>query len=68
MTDTREARSEIDTTATRDPEADYQRKKAEIRADASLSWEAKERQIRELGLEFDKARREREASDARTAA
>jgi hypothetical protein len=44
-------------------ERDYQKRKAEIRADASLSWEKRELKIRELGLEYDQARR---AKPART--
>jgi hypothetical protein len=41
-------------------EAEYRKRKAEIRADASLSWEKKELAIRRLGLEYDKARKEGE--------
>lgn len=39
-------------------EADYRVKVAKIRSDESLSWEAKERQVRELGLKFDKDRKQ----------
>jgi hypothetical protein len=41
-------------------ERDYSAKVAEIRADPELSWEAKERRIREQGLKFDKLRKQLE--------
>jgi hypothetical protein len=51
------------TTKTKDLETlgrDYRERKAQIRADSSLSWEKKERAIRELGLKFDKERKQLE--------
>jgi hypothetical protein len=48
------------TTAAKEMEAlerDYRRRVAEIRADASLSWEKRELKIRELGLEYDQRRK-----------
>ena len=54
-------------TTTKDLEAlerDFEGRKAEIRADETLSWEARERRIRELGLRFDKERKELERSAA----
>jgi hypothetical protein len=39
-------------------EAEYLERRAEIRSDPELSWEKRERAIRELGKEYDKARRE----------
>jgi hypothetical protein len=44
-------------------DADYRRKKAEIRADASLSWEQKERQVKALGDEHHARRRSREPEE-----
>jgi len=41
---------------------EHRRKVNEVRADDSLSWEKKERAIRELGLKFDKDRKELEVS------
>jgi hypothetical protein len=38
-------------------EAEYQKKKRQIRADGSLSWEKKELSIKRLGLEFYKQRK-----------
>ena len=52
-------------TTTKDLEAlerDYQERKAEIRADTSLSWEKKELQVKALGEEFYRARKEMEAA------
>ena len=43
---------------------DYQKRKAEIRRDDSISWEKKELAIRQLGKEYDKARKEAERSAA----
>ncbi len=45
-------------------EHDYLERKAQIRADSSLSWEKKERAIRELGLKFDKDRKQLESEEA----
>jgi hypothetical protein len=39
---------------------EHRRRVAEVRADNSLSWEKKERAIRELGLKFDKERKQLE--------
>jgi hypothetical protein len=44
-------------------ERDYQERKAQIRADNSLSWEKKEQAIRELGLRFDKDRNQLESGE-----
>jgi hypothetical protein len=55
------------TTIARDLEAlerNYQKRKAEIRADNSLSWEKKELAVRQLGKEYDQARKEAERSAA----
>jgi hypothetical protein len=43
---------------------EHRRRVAEIRADSSLSWEKQVCQIRELGLKFDKDRKEIERSAA----
>jgi hypothetical protein len=43
-------------------EAEYREKKAQILADASLSWEAKERKIKELGERYYRALREANAA------
>jgi hypothetical protein len=43
-------------------EAAHRAKVAEIRADKSLSWEAKERKIRELGLRHRRVLEEAEAA------
>jgi hypothetical protein len=51
-------------TKTRDLEREYQERKAQIRADSSLSWEKRELKIRELGLRFDKERKQLERSAA----
>ena len=51
------------TTTAKDLEAlerDYRAKVAKIRADNSLSWEQKERKVRELGLEYGRVRKELE--------
>jgi hypothetical protein len=40
------------------------RRKVAVRADTSLSWEQKERRIRELGLKFDKDRKQLESEEA----
>jgi hypothetical protein len=40
-----------------DLEQEYKRKVAEVRSDNSLSWERKERQVRELGLRYDQQRK-----------
>ncbi len=56
----------MDTTA-KDPqtlERGYLERKAQIRADSSLSWEKKELAIRQLGKEYDKARRQTEEDAA----
>ena len=45
-------------------EADYLKRKAEIRADPALSHEKKELTIRRLGLEYDRARKELEEDAA----
>jgi hypothetical protein len=53
-------------TTTRDLEAlerDYQERKAQIRADTSLSWEKRELAIRRLGLQYDKTRRKLDEGD-----
>jgi hypothetical protein len=42
-------------------EAEHRRRVREIRQDPALSWEKQERAIRQLGKEYDQARREREA-------
>lgn len=39
-------------------DADYRRKKAAIRADEDLTWEAKERRIKDLGQRYDADRAE----------
>jgi hypothetical protein len=39
-------------------EQEYKHKRAEVRSDNSLSWEKKERTVRELGLEYDRARKQ----------
>jgi hypothetical protein len=49
-------------------EAEYREKKREIRADASPSWEAKERKIRELGLKHRRALEVAEREAERSAA
>jgi hypothetical protein len=41
-------------------EAEYQKRKRQIRADKTLSWEAKERKIKELGERYYRALREAE--------
>ncbi len=41
-------------------EAEYQRRKAAIRADANLSWEQKELQVKRLGNDYHRARIEAE--------
>ena len=43
-------------------EAEYRKRKAEIRADESLSWEKRELIIKQLGDEYYRARKEREAA------
>ncbi len=43
---------------------EHRRRVAEDRADDSLSWEKKERQIRELGLSYYRDRKEIERSAA----
>ena len=45
-----------------DLEADYLKRKADIRADAGLSWEKKELAIKALGDEYYRARKEMEAA------
>ncbi len=45
-------------------EAKYRTRVAQIRADESLSWEKKERQIRELGLAHNRARKQAEQEAA----
>jgi hypothetical protein len=45
-------------------EREYRERKAEIRADETLSWEKKELAVRQLGLEYDQARKEAERSAA----
>ena len=55
------------TTRTKDLERlerDYRKRKAQIRADSSLSWEKKERAVRELGLRFDKECKQLESEAA----
>lgn len=47
-------------TRAEDLEREYRRKVAGVRLDASLSWEKKERQVRELGLRYDQKRKEAE--------
>lgn len=44
-------------------EADYRAKVAKIQVDESLSWEKRERTIRELGLEYDRQRKEAESEN-----
>ena len=39
---------------------EHRRRVAAVRAGTSLSWEKKERRIRELGLQFDKQRKDLE--------
>ena len=54
-------------TTTKDLEAlerDYQERKAEIRADTSLSWEKKELKVRELGKAYDRERKQLEEDAA----
>jgi hypothetical protein len=48
------------TTTAKDLEAEYQRKKAEIRADSELSWEQQEKAIKALGDEYHVRQREPE--------
>ncbi len=43
-------------------ELDYLKRKAEIQADGSLSWEKQELAVRQLGKEYDQARKETERS------
>jgi hypothetical protein len=43
-----------------DLKREYRRQVAEVRADGSLSWEKRERQVRELGLRYDQVRKEEE--------
>ena len=43
-------------------EREYRRRKLAIREDPGLSWEKKERTIKELGEENHRARREMEAA------
>lgn len=43
---------------------EYRESKAKIRADEDLTWEAKERKVRELGLEYDRKRKEAEEAVA----
>jgi hypothetical protein len=45
-------------------EREYRRHVAEIQADEGFSWEQRERQIRKLGLAFDRARKELEEDAA----
>ena len=45
-------------------EAQYRRRKLEIRADGGLSWEKKERQIKALSDEYYRARRQLEEEAA----
>ena len=45
-----------------DLEREYRRRKLAIRADSELSWEKKERTIKELGEEYHRARKEMEAA------
>jgi hypothetical protein len=57
----------MDTTATKDLERlekEYRRKVAEIRSSPGLSWEKKERTVRELGVRYDQDRNELERSAA----
>ena len=54
-------------TTAKDPETlerDYQRRKAEIRIDESLSWEKKELKVRELGKRYDRERKLVELEEA----
>ena len=44
-------------------EADYRRKKAQIRADPALTWEQKERQVKALGDEHRARVRELEREE-----
>ena len=43
-------------------EARYRRRKLEIRADGGFSWEKKDLQIKALGDEYHRARKEMEAA------
>ena len=45
-------------------EREYQERKAQLRADASLSWEQKEKTIKALGDEYHRRRRELEKEAA----
>ena len=45
-------------------EADYRAAVAKIRQEPGLSWEKQERTIRELGLEYDRKRRQLEEDAA----
>jgi hypothetical protein len=45
-------------TKAEDLEQLYRERVAEVRSDNFLSWEKKERQIRELGLKFDEDRKQ----------
>ncbi len=45
-------------------EDEYRARVAAVRGDSSLSWEKKERKVRELGLAYDRARREAEQEAA----
>ena len=44
--------------------AQYRRRKLEIRADETLSWEKKERQVKELGDRYYRERRQLEEEAA----
>ncbi len=52
------------TTTTKDLEAEYRAKVAKIRGDPNLSWEKRELAVRQLGLEYDRRRRELEEEAA----
>jgi hypothetical protein len=57
----------MDTTAARDLERlehSYRERKAQIRADSSLSWEKKELAVRRLGKEYDRERKQAERGAA----
>ena len=41
---------------------EYRQRKAQIRSDESLSWEKQELQIKQLGDEYHRARKEMEAA------